>query len=288
VNEIELTLFLAHPGPPKETLQGMCVKFAEERAHLPRITFRRSREKVEIAHFSSALDARDWESRSPITTAQFKATTLDVIAAISLLKRKVKAKDAFDVNGFLAHCASRVDEAPESDAALTQLIGHLREREAKRRTEMSPWEKLGIDWRDYHPYARTILDDPFFWDCSDDFAPHGNDTGADILADFRERCERDHASSAVKSYLQTVASWHNADGTLPEIMREPLNEAEVAFAFAEIKLRGTCSGWSAAQALAAIARQKLVAEATSDWIYREERLRRLAQLEAKLHEVRLE
>jgi hypothetical protein len=30
-----------------------------------------------------------------------------------------------------------------------------------------------------------VLDDPFFWQEADDFAPHGNDTGADLLADYR-------------------------------------------------------------------------------------------------------
>jgi uncharacterized protein YfeS len=150
---------------------------------------------------------------------------------------------------------------------------------------MSEWEKLGIEWRDYHPDARKILDDVFFWDCADDFAPHGNDTGADILHAYQKWFECDRGKSdPLVLYHQQTASWYDAKRVLPEIMREPLNEAAVAVAFAEIKMRAACRPSIAAVARSAIARQRAETEAAVDWPCREERLRRLSQLEAKLSE----
>lgn len=37
-----------------------------------------------------------------------------------------------------------------------------------------------------HPKAQAILTDDFLWDCADENSPLGNDTGADILAFYRE------------------------------------------------------------------------------------------------------
>ena len=56
----------------------------------------------------------------------------------------------------------------------------------QRLAQMDPWERLGIDWDDWHPAARKLLNDPFFWDQGSDYSPHGNDTGADLLADFKK------------------------------------------------------------------------------------------------------
>ena len=61
-----------------------------------------------------------------------------------------------------------------------------------------------------------------------------------------------------------------------------MDEAAVALAFAELKLRGGCRDSAASLALAAIQRQREEAIAATDWPYREDRLRSLELLEAKL------
>lgn len=108
-------------------------------------------------------------------------------------------------------------------------------REEADRAVMSPWEQLGIDWRDYHPEARTILDDPFFWDCTNDFSPHGNDTGADLLDDYRKWLKRNPTGDPGTFYRNLLQSWELP----PEGLQADLEENDkvaVAIAFAEIKL----------------------------------------------------
>jgi hypothetical protein len=46
-------------------------------------------------------------------------------------------------------------------------------RAASDEAAMSPWERLAIDWQDVHPTARSVLDDPFLWESSNDFSPNG-------------------------------------------------------------------------------------------------------------------
>jgi len=52
----------------------------------------------------------------------------------------------------------------------------------------SSWDEDPPDDRDdfapFHPSARTLLPDDFFWDCDDYFSPVGNDDGADVLVGY--------------------------------------------------------------------------------------------------------
>lgn len=42
-----------------------------------------------------------------------------------------------------------------------------------------------VNWSEYHPEAQSILDDPLFWDETNDYAPHGSDDGADTFYSYR-------------------------------------------------------------------------------------------------------
>lgn len=122
---------------------------------------------------------------------------------------------------------------------------------------MDDWEALGIDWDDFHPHAREILDKPFYWDCIDEFAPNGNDTGADVLELLREWREQNKGKTSQAFLDQLFCAWEvdvNAkEGD--EFSVQTHDESVIGLAFSHLKLDGACPEWLRTKALAAIARQ---------------------------------
>ncbi|MBK8039960.1 MAG: hypothetical protein IPK22_22940 [Verrucomicrobiaceae bacterium] len=145
---------------------------------------------------------------------------------------------------------------------------------------MSPWEKLGIDWQDFHPKAKSILDDPFFWDCTNAFSPNGNDTGADLLEGYRERLKKNKEGHSAK-FIEALAKRWGYNGCT-DMDEETRDEADVALAFADIKLRGRCDAQARQIALDAIKNQRRIAHDETDPPHLQERLKALEQIEAKL------
>lgn len=192
----------------------------------------------------------------------------------------MKAQDAFDLQAFLSHCEAARMRIPLSEATLEELIGGLRAAYQARREALSPWDKLGIDWDDFHPRAREILDDPFFWDCSNDFSPNGNDTGADLLENYRD-WRRTHATASPIRFLEDLSiQWgYSSMGSMDEETRD---EAIIALAFADIKLRSVCDKQVRELALEAVGRQRSHAENSDGWAYKDERLNALKKIGQKL------
>jgi uncharacterized protein YfeS len=282
ISELTLYFHLAHSGPPDRTLERMFASFHENRLSLPRITFRRSRGQVEIVVASDLFDAKDWDRSRERSLPLFQDAVAEYIAALALLKKRLTPKDDFDLDRFLAHCAAAQQRIPSTEAELAVLLDGIRKRDALRRSAMSPWEKLGIDFRDFHPDARRILDDPFYWDCVDDFAPHGSDTGADLLEDYKRWLRRNPGGDPMSFYRQQSREWFEPDGSLSEVMLEVPDEAAVALAFAELKFRADCRPAVAQLAREAIKRQRERAIAATGWSHRETRLESLKLLESKL------
>ena len=133
-----------------------------------------------------------------------------------------------------------------------------------------------IDWSHYHPKAKEILDDPFFWDCADDLAPHGNDTGADLLDDYRRWDKRNRTRSPLDFLDRLLARWDIKpipwSVTDKEAVRklhrdDPIalsvcNESAIALAFAVLKMRAECAADVIQVALAGLARTAIVVKAS--------------------------
>ena len=91
-----------------------------------------------------------------------------------------------------------------------------------------------------------------------DFAPHGNDTGADVLAFYRKwRTKNTHTDSTV-FFRSLMEQW---EVTVPpdptdEYSTHTYEEAIVGLAFAELKLHACCSPEVADEALHTLARQR--------------------------------
>jgi uncharacterized protein YfeS len=110
-------------------------------------------------------------------------------------------------------------------------------------------DRLPVEWSQFHPNARALLDDPFFWNAVDDDAPHGNDTGADLLAAFRRWRTRNRATDPLNFLDSVLKRWGLSHPTADD---PTVLEAEIGLAFAQIKLEGTCHPAVAARAITAI------------------------------------
>ena len=175
-------------------------------------------------------------------------------AALLLLRKRIKPDDDFDVERFLADAASilatRIDTMEEWEQIRQQATAKRKARLATK----DPWVLLEIDWDQYHPKAREVLDEPFFWETANDLAPNGNDTGADLLEDYRRWDKRNATASPLVFLDRLMKKWDikpiDWSITDKEMVRklereEPIalsvcNEAAIGLAFAVLKMRATC------------------------------------------------
>ncbi len=282
VSELTVTFHFPHSGQARSTLEQMFVDFYANRQSLPKVFFRRKRGQASIDIASELLDGKDWEQRRGLSLPLFKVAVAETIVALGLLRKRLTEKDTFKLEAFLNHCREAQARLPSTVEELGAYAEKSKKKQAARYAAMSPWERLGIDWSDFHPDARKILDEPFYWECSNDFAPNGNDTGADLLADYRKWLRRNPSGDPVAFYHHLIQRWGFPPAASSAIDRTVLDEAAVALAFAEFKLRADCRPEAAALARAAIQRQRQQAIEAVNWPHKEERLKSLVMLEAKL------
>lgn len=281
IKEITVTLHFPNSGPPKETLESLYEDHDRYRARLPKVVYRRSRGAMAIDVSSELLDG-NWKMSSRLELPLFVAAVEEVIAALALMRKRLKKADDFDLDGFLAHCESARGLVPKSEDDLQLVAAELKAADEARRAAQSPWVNLGIDWDDYHPNARVILDDPFFWDASHDFAPNGNDTGADILSGYSDWRKRHKDGQPVRFLERLARQWGYAD--CASMDKDVSDDAVIGLAFADLKLRATCESELRDLALRAIQRQRVQAQESTGWLHRDEKLKALDVLEAKLKE----
>lgn len=219
-------------------------------------------------------------------------------ADLATVKLRVKKTDAFDWRGFLAAVDQLPAELPRT-LADADVLAQRRESRHAAKVKADPWVAVDVDWDDFHPSARRILNDPWYWSCGDDWAPHGNDAGSDVLHDMMKR--RGSAWSAVHEALTTLtdhgSTWMNTDSAIARRIAEAdpqmytiCEQTLIAVAFAELKLAGSCSDHFHKMALNALLRLSstemidfwsghLNPEQQTEW------QRRLAQMTQKLEEI---
>ena len=300
VREVERNARLPHAGggPANESLRDMWDRYNDVLIHEPpRPTFRRKRQRLELTFSSSRFTAADDRSRDRRPEHRVPAAE-ELRAVLPTLKRPVKKADDFDVAAFLAEAdailASVVADADAIDWESNRQQAH--DRRQRRLAAADPWDLLEIDWDDYHPQARAILDDPWFWNCVDDFAPHGNDTGADLLAFWVEAGSRDRADP-MRFLEREIAAWPLDVSKLPTTPAgfealardEPLlapgvRETYVALAFACLKVGGDCPAAVRDRALLALDRADLICDREDDIpaVVRDQWRAATAKLRAKL------
>jgi len=280
IREITVTLHFPDSGPPKKTLEQLLDRHNSHRATLPKITYRRAKRKVEIDVASELLDGRDWKPSPRLSLPLFAQGVGEIVRALSLMRKRLTVSDAFNLDAFLSHCEAAHQRIPSSEDALQDLAAELKEADQVKRAAMSQWEKLGIDWEDFHPRAREILCDPFFWESADDFSPNGNDTGADLLEAYRDWLKANRDGQPIRFFERLANQWGYAD--IEAMDEEVRDEAAIALAFADIKLRGVCDEQARILALKSLDRQRVQAVTSTGWVHRDERLKTLEKIERKL------
>jgi uncharacterized protein YfeS len=285
ITELTVTFHFASSGPPGTTLGHLYARFHADREKLPKVVFRRSRETMAIDVASNLIDGSDPDADRSVSLPLFRSAVAETIEALRMMKLRLTKKDDFNLAAFIAHCLRCKEKIPSDEESLASLAAELEDREATIKAAMTPWERLGIDWRDYHPDARRILDDPFYWEQANDYAPHGNDTGADLLSAYRTWLERQPSGNPLDFFKSLMARWEFSLDSNDPIIRSALDEAAVGLAFAEFKLRGTVTPAVATLAREAVHRQRRQALTTFPPLYREDRIRSLELIAAKLPQV---
>ncbi len=284
IKEITLTFHFPNAGLPRKTLESLYEDHDNFRSNLPKIVYRRSSGKLVIDVSSELLDSSKWKASSRLSLPLFVSGVEEVITALSLIKKRIKKSDDFDLGSFLTHCKTARERIPSSEDELQLLSEELKAVAKAQRATMSPWQKLGIDWEDYHPNARNVLDNPFFWERSNDFAPNGNDTGADILSEYMNWIKLHKDGKPLVFIEQLARQWGYVDFvTMDEDLRD---EAAIGLAFADLKLRAICDPDVRDLALTAIEQQRSRAQESTGWSHRDEKLKTLDILETKLKQTK--
>jgi uncharacterized protein YfeS len=264
---------------------------------LPLVRFLRKKARICIDYETRVTDAEFLERYGFLSSQVFRQVLEEIRETLHLIDSRLKRNDDFDLGRFHEDVTAVVPKAPTSDAELRGLKDALDQENKALLAAMDPWERLEVDWAKFHPTARLLLNDPFFWSETDDYAPHGNDTGADLLAEFRKWNRRHPTEPAYQMAQKLLRSWGIADidlgatdgGLVDSILLSDLialsvtDDALIAVAFASAKLRGCCDPDTRGFAYAAIQRERMPSVlADRGWKKAEERLRTLEILKGAL------
>lgn len=145
-----------------------------------------------------------------------------------------------------------------------------------------------------HPQAREALREPWFWDCTDDNSPFGNDGGADTLEFYRRAREEEPDLEPAEFLEELLPAWDVDDdhwdalepervATLLEQDRHGMwlrDEAAIALAFGQLLFEGKIEAETRELALLSLQRQSLpvLAERWVDPVERRLRLHRMREV----------
>ncbi|SRR5581483_3408177 len=272
LRRVEITIWFTTRRPPRKSLESVYDDFNLRIAQLPKVKFHRKKATLSIDYASSLGPIEEVLPRQKTDYAFFAAALEEMQDVFSNLEPAQLAQWAN---------AARL-AAPASQDELESFAKSEEERKSHRHAAKSPWDLLGIDWEDFHPDARRILDDPFFWETANDFSPNGNDTGADLLHEARRdpRAHRDPirflagllrrwgvASMIAAALAKQQREWDDKDQTAITTH----DEAAIALPFALIKHYGSAPRATIELAQKAIERQK-------SWPSAEKIVRKLREL----------
>ncbi len=272
VQSIELTVWLPNRlARVRPASEWMFDSFQKGVKKLPIVAFRRKLRRIEIA-FLSEYFFGDVEHEAKPSAQKCNLAAREVVQALTLLEKRIKPADDFDVKRFLTDASRLLETKLNSMRAWEKIKQEAQAKQKALRATKSPWNLLEIEWDQYHPKAREILDDPFFWDCVDDLAPHGSDTGWDLMEDYRRWDRRNRSRSPLVFFNRLFKSldiqpmdWSIVQPEAVKALyeRDPIrltmcDEAAIALAFAVLKMRATCPPEVIAMALAALERTALL------------------------------
>lgn len=178
----------------------------------------------------------------------------ELLEILPTFRKRLAKVDDFDFDSFLEWAALRFKDLPSSDESLKEYATALYSKPEESKKAES-WDDLLIDWSNYHPQAREILDDLFYWDCVNEYAPHGNDEGADVLEHFQRWRKRNKTGDSKKFFQHLMREWgvSNHPKDEPQDTYEP---SLIGLAFAHLKVDAACPSWVRDKALKVLREQR--------------------------------
>ncbi|MDY0282482.1 MAG: hypothetical protein RBR35_18195 [Salinivirgaceae bacterium] len=285
VIEIELHPYFRSTLPAKKTLEDIYIRHHSTMEELPKLRFLRKKQRITIEFSSEIATAEEIIKFGPPQLQLFLDFYSEVRTIIQDITNKIKSSDKFDTDKFISWLESNELALPKNEAELKQIADELELYEEEKRAAMDDWQKLGIDWIDFHPNARKILDLPFYWECANDFSPNGNDTGADVLGMYRDWRKKHKGKSSQIFFEQLLKEWNVSLNPKPsdEFSIQTHDDSAIGLAFAHLKLDSYCPEWLRDLALTAIARQeKFIRTEYSSWNLFDERMETFTLMRRKL------
>ena len=137
-------------------------------------------------------------------------------------------------------------------------------------------EETGIDRKTSHPNFVAAFNDNFYYDCTDEEAPFGNDNGADTLYELEDYYRNGNYDEKISLFPNRIVmdiwdlNYVNYDSFDRKVIHELLNkdnhslfatdQVTVAVALGQIKITGEIDPELKIMALNAVKRQKIVAD----------------------------
>lgn len=230
----------------------------------PKRIFKRKKAELEICTKAKFVSREDFfpESRAEYkkrNDTYFKDWNLEVLdilkAEFIASKNKFKKTDDFDFEACLAWIESLRQRLPETKANADSLIESYKNQQSLEYSKLSDWERLGIDWSDYHILARDAVPFAELWSITNDLAPNGNDTGADVLHFFGDnkgkiRKSKDEGRAIFKKEWEHM--WGEplpqANGNYDDLALNDYRKFTVGFAYGSLKHLGHCPEWLTTEA----------------------------------------
>lgn len=152
-------------------------------------------------------------------------------------------------------------------------------------------EEYDLAPKNGHPRAQSILVEPFYWDCTDDEAPLGNDTGADVFSIYGEALvaggtptDLSFIDQIMQEWGFDFAAWQSGQQEALQLYDadryafEAANDAAIAFAFGMLIVKGKISSEAIALASAAILRELHPEILSMRWVNPESRKPKLLSM----------
>lgn len=260
IEDLEITVQFYHDGPARKSLEQMQEEFHSQLQTLPKATFFRKKHRLVLdikGTFTTGYEIE--KNRKPpiqIKPDWVKATLKEIITNLPVMKSKFKKSDDFCFSDFEQHLKEKLEGISESAEELEKIQNIVRQRKKIAFERLDEWEKIGLDWDDYHPSAKDIVPYPKLWSCADEFAPNGNDTGADTLDLFTDWNKKNKGKSALVFLSKLLTDWE-IDINNPyesEFSSYTYFQSVVGLAFASAKLNGECESALKEKAILAIER----------------------------------
>lgn len=258
VDEIEITVHFYHDGPARKSLEQSQENFHNNLKTLPKCTFYRKKNRIVLdieGTFTTGYEIeRNKKATIQINPDWVKATLVDIIENLPAIKPKIKKSDDFFYEEFLKYLRIKLEEIPHNVEELEKLQNEVRERRKEAFDKLDEWEKLELNWEDFHPSAKDVVPVPSLWSCGDEFAPNGNDTGADTLVLFADWNNCNRSKSPLVFLTKLLKDWE-IDINSPYdsgFSSYTYFQATVGLAFASAKIRGECENPLKEKAILAI------------------------------------